>query len=70
MRFPTIALTVAAVVLAAAPSRAFVDQPISGKRIVVRDTPTPPPHERPARFPAVHVPETQRGHGEAWSLVR
>jgi hypothetical protein len=41
MRFPTIVLTVAALVLAAAPSRAFVDQPISGKRIVVRDTPTP-----------------------------
>ena len=41
MRFPTMVLTVAALVLAAAPSRAFVDQPISGKRIVVRDTPTP-----------------------------
>jgi hypothetical protein len=41
MRCSTFALTVAALGLAAAPSWAFVDAPISGKRLIVRDTPTP-----------------------------
>jgi len=41
MRCSTIALTVAALGLAAVPSSAFVDAPISGKRLVMRDTPAP-----------------------------